>query len=925
MTSPTAEEQLLMELLNETRLDPMASAARYISSYSPLRSNDPVIQNAFTYWQVNGASLLTAFQNLVPVAPLAWNANLGDMAQAHDASMIQYDQQSHQTPGEPTLGERATQAGYSYRLVGENVFAYAESILHAHAAFMVDWGSGPDGMQSPPGHRNNIMSANFREIGIDITAENNSTTKVGPLLVTQEFGSRGVFFVTGVAYADTDANSFYSIGEGRSGLSVQIDGANATSTASGGYSLQASSGTKTITMTGGGLAGAVTITADLAGQNVKYDVVNGDTLLTSGSVSVSGPVRVIRALGVQGLDLRAGAGNNEIYGTRAGDRVDGGPGNDLLFGVAGDDTLNGDDGNDELTGGAGNDVLTGGNGNDVARFSGSVQSYAAVINPDGSATITGPDGTDTARSIEFFRFAEGDFILGSGGRFLSLAGNRPPTAVATLSVAANEDAPATIAIVASDPDGETLTYAATSPANGTLSGGANGIYTYLPRADFNGIDTFSVVISDERGASVTQTVEIRVAPVNDVPVFIGAQNVSLVENTTRQVTLTATDVDGDSLAYVAGNPAHGSVTGGPGGVFTYVPTRDYTGADAFVVTADDGKGGIARQTVNIQVTADDQPSGGGGVIRVFAATGFAGKVGGTGTVVGTSGFQDITLLDTPGGLVLDPSFNGGGDVVRLPGAARSYAIALTGSVAQFSDADTTHSIPVGTVGMPVLFDDGVRKLVYDRVAGMAKIGTQPITATPSPITAVADGTPLPGGVDRTAIARVFLSADSQSTFEGDFRVFGTLEAQEVSYRAGQMVLDASFNKGGDTLHLPGSYSAYSPVLSGSSLVLSSAQGAVTIPLGTTGMTVDFNGDLRLVRIDTASGKVLIGSNPVPLAQPSAASLSVEADGTIAFANDPAFAIGDAHSLGERQSASHWFTQDPLQPTLAGGSDFATFG
>ena len=56
-----------------------------------------------------------------------------------------------------------------------------------------------------------------------------------------------------------------------------------------------------------------------------------------------------------GVTLRAGAGNDIVYGTRF---------NDKLYGDAGDDTLEGGDGDDYLYGGAGNDVLDGGDGTD---------------------------------------------------------------------------------------------------------------------------------------------------------------------------------------------------------------------------------------------------------------------------------------------------------------------------------------------------------------------------------------------------------------------------------------------------------------------------------------------------------------------------------------------------------------------------------
>jgi uncharacterized protein YkwD len=251
MTTPTNLEQLYLELINDARLDPIGNAARYITSYSPLTSSDPHIQSALSFFGVNGAALQSAFAALTPVQPLAWNDALGTAARAHTDLMIANDDQSHQLPGEASLGTRITAAGYSgWSGIAENIYAYSESALHGHAGFMVDWGSGPNGMQSPPGHRSSIMSASYREIGIGVVEEGNGATDVGPQIVTQDFGARfsgPAVMVLGVTYSDTDANNFYSLGESAGGMTVAVGATSTVSAASGGYTLGLAAGTHAIT------------------------------------------------------------------------------------------------------------------------------------------------------------------------------------------------------------------------------------------------------------------------------------------------------------------------------------------------------------------------------------------------------------------------------------------------------------------------------------------------------------------------------------------------------------------------------------------------------------------------------------------------------------------------------------------------------
>ena len=370
MSTPTANEQLLLEYVNDARLDPLGDAARYISGYGTVATSaDADINSALRYFGVSGPAYLQAVTALTPVAPLAWSEALGNSAQAHDSAMIAADSQTHQAPGEADLGSRLTSAGYNFRAAGENVYAYATSAIDAHAGFMVDWGNGPNGMQSPAGHRDNLMSGTFREIGIAVVHESSPTTQVGPEVVTQDMGMRSTTgaFVLGVAYADTDGNDFYSLGEGQAGLNVTLGGTSVTGYSTGGYTLQTSaSGAQTVTFTGAGLSGPVSVALNLpSGSNVKLDIVSGIELKTSTSVVVSGPIAKIEAIGVQGLSLAGtGGGQQTIQGGAGADTVTGGGGQTYLRGGAGNDVINGGAGFDDANGNIGNDTIHGNGGDD---------------------------------------------------------------------------------------------------------------------------------------------------------------------------------------------------------------------------------------------------------------------------------------------------------------------------------------------------------------------------------------------------------------------------------------------------------------------------------------------------------------------------------------------------------------------------------
>ncbi|MDP1569776.1 MAG: Ig-like domain-containing protein [Vicinamibacterales bacterium] len=182
-----------------------------------------------------------------------------------------------------------------------------------------------------------------------------------------------------------------------------------------------------------------------------------------------------------------------------------------------------------------------------------------------------------------------------------------PPSVSDQTVTTPEDTPIAIAIGASHPDGNPLSYAIVSgPAHGTavLTGGS---IDYTPAADFHGTDTFTVLVTDDKGGSATATITIIVTPVNDAPV-IADQGVETPEDTPVDVTLGATDVDGDTLTYtVLSGPVDGTVVI-VDGVLTYTPEADFHGTDEVTVQVSDGQGGTATAVITIIVTpVNDAP------------------------------------------------------------------------------------------------------------------------------------------------------------------------------------------------------------------------------------------------------------------------------------------------------------------------------
>jgi len=290
---PTNEEQYYLELINRARANPPAEGARLALV------TDPNILSAYTAFDVNLVLMQSQFALILPSPPLSMNATLLTAARAHSQNMLQNNYQGHSGPdGSLTTRLQSYTSGANGWSLGENVYAYSKSVYYGHAGFEVDWGGSvvTGGMQSPPGHRENIHSPTFREVGIGVVlGSNGGSGGVGPQLVTQDFGTVGGLppFVTGVVYRDLNNNGFYDPGEGVGGVTVTVSNSNsyAVTASSGGYAVPVpGNGSYTVTFSGGSVPTTQQNVSVINSQNVKADyIVTGSTTPTPTPTATPGP------------------------------------------------------------------------------------------------------------------------------------------------------------------------------------------------------------------------------------------------------------------------------------------------------------------------------------------------------------------------------------------------------------------------------------------------------------------------------------------------------------------------------------------------------------------------------------------------------------------------------------------------------------
>jgi hypothetical protein len=248
---------------------------------------------------------------------------------------------------------------------------------------------------------------------------------------------------------------------------------------------------------------------------------------------------------------------------------------------------------------------------------GDTLTYAIVTSPThGSLTGTPPNVTYTPAAnyngSDSFTFKANDGTVDSNTATVSItvsAVNDAPVlsgvpAAVTINelVAYSFDADATDA----DIPAQTLIFSLVGAPAGASINSTTGVFNWTPtEAQGPGVYSFTVRVTDgvvNTDAPITLTVnEVNVAPVAN------AQSVTTNEDTAKAVTLTATDVDGDTLTYaIVASPTHGALTGTPPNV-TYTPAANYNGSDSFTFKANDGKVDSNTATVSITVSAVNNP------------------------------------------------------------------------------------------------------------------------------------------------------------------------------------------------------------------------------------------------------------------------------------------------------------------------------
>lgn len=485
---PTGLEQEAMQLINRFRTDPTNEFSRLIASVSPRRAIDANVDAALTFFNTNVGIVQSQMASLGAVPPIAWDATAQQVAIDYLPYMASAKSSSHDLNG--TFQQRIGRYPFDFTLGGtarENAYAGAFSPIHAHAAYVIDWGSGPNGLQGT-GHRDNLISSAIKSgSSAFMSVTYDPVSGFGPMLNVQDLMGLGTTkaTVTGAIFEDRNGSRWYDAGEGLAGVQLNFQGPAGQFTFSamsaGGYNAVVPAGTYTVTASGGGMRFPMTISnVVVATQNVWLNFIYDPNSVPADAYENNNAIGSATSLSGSDQTLSGGTiSQGDVDYFRLAATTGGLLNIDLQFPAA--------------------------NGNLDLRL---LDSSGATVAVSNSSTTRETIANSIVAGRTYYIVVESP--TGSIGGAYSLqidvptaqAADGKPDSMTTSS----DDAPSILDVLANDrdPDGDLARsqIAIFTEGRGAveiLNNGASPTLRYTPPRGYSGIDRFSYVVTDQQG------------------------------------------------------------------------------------------------------------------------------------------------------------------------------------------------------------------------------------------------------------------------------------------------------------------------------------------------------------------------------------------------------------------------------------------
>lgn len=275
--APTANEMAFIYELNRARQNPQRYDTENLSTYM-------------------GGTYSGILNGVAAQPPLALNENLVQSARFHSTEMATAGYFAHQSAVTGDYPNKmARDAGYPLYTSWTDNANYIESLAANGGSFSGVTYSPTDALRNliidagvtPPGHRIHLLAMDsfnqdFREVGTGYAQgahwSNSSPWSAAYWAIHTGRRDTDPIRMFGVVYDDANGNGRYDSGEGLGGVTVSATGPstqNTTTNAQGAYVLVVTSGSWTVTCSGGSFQGTSNATVSVGSDNVEVDFASG--------------------------------------------------------------------------------------------------------------------------------------------------------------------------------------------------------------------------------------------------------------------------------------------------------------------------------------------------------------------------------------------------------------------------------------------------------------------------------------------------------------------------------------------------------------------------------------------------------------------------------------------------------------------------
>lgn len=238
-----------------------------------------------------------------------------------------------------------------------------------------------------------------------------------------------------------------------------------------------------------------------------------------------------------------------------------------------------------------------------------------VLNANGTFSYV-HDGSEN--DTDFFAYKANDGVTDSNIVFVNITVtpvDDAPTASSDSFIVAEDSGATTFDVLANEldvDDGPRSVSGVTQPAFGTVVLSDDGVISYEPNANWNGIDVFTYTLVGGSSAAVMVTV----LPVDDAPTAVDDSVLVLEDSSATLIDVLANDQDIDGGPISVSSVTQGQygtvAVAGAGTGLTYIPDANFNGTDSFTYKLNGGSSATVVVTVTGTQDAPVITSNGGG-------------------------------------------------------------------------------------------------------------------------------------------------------------------------------------------------------------------------------------------------------------------------------------------------------------------------